>query len=1172
MYISKNFKIFLLFAVFLFGIFLFNNVSTQKVSALGPTVTWCPGEPGNCNHPKVPGSNPQYALCGGSGCITSGLPSGYSASYKGCEGPQQDCDTADVQLNPGQIATQPCGWTNSYKIFGPGGGLFDYIAFYSGDCATPPVNPNNRCSQNPALRYRVFLKNGTQTDWITSAQLTSQYTSVYKLDQFDRIIHGVFIGNVSNNVRFYGRVRLLTPNGPINYYDANAGTNHRIPVEYFLSGNYSLRIISQHPNDSSNSRCSEHNFTILPPPLACGANGCNVNSDCASGNSCVSGQCRLTQCATSPGSCNSICSPKTNVSCSSVCYDNGIPNSQGTCQSGNSCTQGTDGRYTCKRTQCISNPASCAGDGCTVYTQCGGSCIPGGDGTITPTPDPGIPGGPIIIDPPPGGAVMGVAATQSSCAPGFVCSPSTSRCVLQECFNGTASCDTNQCVATCTPTLPAQATLSFPINDARVGLGINNSVNFSFVLNSYGQGCPVNTNSYSLQLNQVEIGQSCGASYVSYGQVTSVNNLLPNKKYCWRVYKANGSRDVLSSVGTFNTFSDAVTVSQNNSVLADVCGSGYSGKFGNPNVTNPIEFNISATKSNSTSTFREIWIAMIRNNVTNQEVMSLDSIRTKVNTERNMGFRYVLAEAPQQPQVFTMSSAGGGWSNAGISSDGTSIANGDGTASVIEVGTSTLFTVTSDTVSGKVKIRFNDSHFSSLYNVYAAVIFTGENGLLYSSDSQTANQFNFRRLRTKAGGTNWGVDLINPGATVSAPTYNQDGTFNVNWSSTDNLSGMKNYVDSYIAATEEGSLINVSDVGDVTPFIGALPTPPTPSNGGITTTALTTKTYRDLKPELGSEFTFSMHVEDNACNKTSTNSQSVGTQPWLLSYKGSVSSNAGIIGVLPSQVSFQIPGTNDINSNFISTYTLISGSSLPARKLSKYDQYTRDYFNTGALPPSDSGFTSWYDYTYNLTQKNLAVANNKGTLNGPVIFNSGNMSQVATTVNGAGVVLSFAGPQNGNNYIVINGNATFNSGFVCDRKLTIFVTGNITINPDFNVGGANCVFIARGDIAVTNGINKTENVALISATPASYDLLNGYFVTDSNFVTSTDNINGPIRKWDGIQINGGVVAKDIVLQRSINLSANALQPATIVIYDPKYREDFGFDFSFNKYSVREDGI
>src|SRR5690606_1531070 len=111
-------------------------------------------------------------------------------------------------------------------------------------------------------------------------------------------------------------------------------------------------------------------------------------------------------------------------------------------------------------------------------------------------------------------------------------------------------------------TVPAQATLSFPINDARVGLGANNSVNFSFVLNSYGQGCPVNTNSYSLQLNQVEIGQSCGASYVSYGQVTSVNNLLPNKKYCWRVYKANGSRDVLSSVGTFNTFSDAVTVSQ----------------------------------------------------------------------------------------------------------------------------------------------------------------------------------------------------------------------------------------------------------------------------------------------------------------------------------------------------------------------------------------------------------------------------------------------------------------------------------------------------------------------------------------------------------------------------------------------------------------------------------
>lgn len=1179
MHISRNLKILLLFAVFVCGFFAINNyvASTNKVSALGPGVTRCPGEPGNCNHPPVPGQD--WKFCGGSSCITDSLPTGYNGFKLGCEGPQADCRGADVRLGDGVLANEPCGWTNMYEVKGPNG-FIDYISWYGGDCATPPVNPNHLCSADFRVRFNIKLKNNAgQSGWVSPGNLSTNWLSQYTLDEIENIKHAVFIGDVSNNVRFYGRVRLETPaldssgrTERINYYDANAGKTHTIPAEWFKAGQYNLRVISQHPNQNP-KLCDEKSFTVRPTPLACGVSGCSTNSDCATGNSCVSGQCRLTQCVNSPTSCNNICSPKTNSACGQGCYNNGVPNSQGTCASGNLCVQNANGTYSCKRTQCVSAPETCNTTGCSIYTQCNQTCNPGipGGGIGEPEPPVNPNPGP---DPGGGGAVMGVTtdAIQSTCAPGYLCNPNTSRCVLAECLDGSASCDSTMCIAQCTPTVPDAATLITPKNDNRVPLGSNNSVNFSFLLGDYGDACPTNNNTYSLQLNQVEIGQPCGATFVSYGQVSTAQNLLPNKRYCWRIVKNNGSRTSISEVASFITYLDTAAIAQDNSVKADVCGGGFSGKLGNTNVSNPIVFDISATKSNSTSVFRELWFAMITSQGSNQNIMSLDSIRTRVNTDRTMGFRYVIP-ASGSPTVYTMTSSGGGWSSAGLSANGTSITNGFGTSNVIEIGTNTTVTVSSNNLTGKVKVQFNDSHSSNQYHVYAAVIYSGGDGNLYSSGSTVANQFNFTRIPTKNGALNWGVDLISPAATVTTPVYNADGTFSVNWSSTDNLSGVKNNIYSYITATEPDSLINEVGFGDITPIIGTTPAPPTVSNGRITTPNLTTKTYRDVRPELGSQFNFIMHVEDNACNKTSTNSESVGTQPWLLSYKGSTSSNSGIVGVVPNQTNFTIPGTSDSSSNFVSTYNLISGNALlPNRKLSKYEQYTRNYFNAGALPPSDSGFTSWYDYTLAMIQRNVPQTNNRGTLNGQTTFNSGNISQTNVTVNGSGISLTFPGQQKGNNYLIVNGNATFNQGFVCDRNIVIFVTGTVTINPDFNVNGTNCVVISRENITIQNGSNKTGNVSLSSSTLASYDIVNGFLVTDGNVITQTDNGNGNTRKWDGLQITGGLVAKDFVLQRSINLSANALQPATIVIHDPRYREIFGVDFSFNRYSIREEGI
>src|SRR6185369_16880028 len=88
----------------------------------------------------------------------------------------------------------------------------------------------------------------------------------------------------------------------------------------------------------------------------------------------------------------------------------------------------------------------------------------------------------------------------------------------------------------------------------------------------------------------------------------------------------------------------------------------------------------------------------------------------------------------------------------------------------------------------------------------------------------------------------------------------------------------------------------------------------------------------------------------------------------------------------------------------------------------------------------------------------------------------------------------------------------------CDLQASIFVQGNLTINPDLTITNPplatpatnqnynGCMYIVKGNVVINGGSNKTPTIATGSATLASYDVVNASIVTDGTFSTPVDTI------------------------------------------------------------------
>ena len=150
-------------------------------------------------------------------------------------------------------------------------------------------------------------------------------------------------------------------------------------------------------------------------------------------------------------------------------------------------------------------------------------------------------------------------------------------------------------------------------------------------------------------------------------------------------------------------------------------------------------------------------------------------------------------------------------------------------------------------------------------------------------------------------------------------------------------------------------------------------------------------------------------------------------------------------------------------------------------------------------------------------------------------------------------------------------NLTIRSGSVCDEQAVIFVTGNLTIDPDLtNLNNRNgCIFIVQGNVTVNNGQQKT-NTGITSDTPSEYDIIEGFFIVNGTFTTTVDSSPGDASKWDGLMIKGGLYSKNLELKRNLNENGNGnLRPAHLFVHDGRYKRIHYDYFKSRFYSLRQ---
>jgi len=282
----------------------------------------------------------------------------------------------------------------------------------------------------------------------------------------------------------------------------------------------------------------------------------------------------------------------------------------------------------------------------------------------------------------------------------------------------------------------------------------------------------------------------------------------------------------------------------------------------------------------------------------------------------------------------------------------------------------------------------------------------------------------------------------------------------------------------------------------------------------------------------------------------------IEAEPWLMVDEGHISANGGIPSITIPNNNINIPDVYTGTANLATSAFAMSGNnSLPSARISSENTYIRNYTNTAITLPPTTVHTTWYDFLL----ERVTLNNNDIP---PAVTTQ-------TTISGS-ISTNLSATPNSKTYRVRTGNMTLNSGAQCNIQGIIFINGNLTINPDFINAASNsngCIFVVSGNVTVNAGTAKT-NLAITSPTLASYDIFEGFIVTDGTFTVVNDP-QAANRKWDGFRLNGGVYANAVSLTRDLNTSANYSQPALIFQFNPRLREIFRADLSFRFYSVRE---
>jgi len=308
---------------------------------------------------------------------------------------------------------------------------------------------------------------------------------------------------------------------------------------------------------------------------------------------------------------------------------------------------------------------------------------------------------------------------------------------------------------------------------------------------------------------------------------------------------------------------------------------------------------------------------------------------------------------------------------------------------------------------------------------------------------------------------------------------------------------------------------------------------------------------------VGANFTFAIVSKDSACNITKATMGVAEPNIWMISYLGNTSANGGYDLDIPNNPTFKVPFSTDVGIPYLSTFNVLSGTTkVPTFRVSKSQTYGINYTNEAVTPPISSNISTWYDLI-----SDRIVRNGKSTLKS----GAGNL-----TVNRvlSGVIGVAAGSKVVYDLI---GNLTINPGSFCDIRGIILVSGDLILNPDNKTANSNsaCLYVVQGNIIVNKSPTKVPIIPTASAVQPNYDIIEGYFITDGTFQTVTNDNPGAANKYQGLYINGGVIADLVDFHRDLNYSANLTDPGIVIKDDPAYKIVFGADVGSREYSLRE---
>lgn len=139
-----------------------------------------------------------------------------------------------------------------------------------------------------------------------------------------------------------------------------------------------------------------------------------------------------------------------------------------------------------------------------------------------------------------------------------------------------------------------------------------------------------------------------------------------------------------------------------------------------------------------------------------------------------------------------------------------------------------------------------------------------------------------------------------------------------------------------------------------------------------------------------------------------------------------------------------------------------------------------------------------------------------------------------------------------------NSNLNINSDFNCNRKVLLFVTGNLTIDGDISNNNSTngCIFIVQGNVTIQDMDPTGSHKSPDGANFPRYDLIEAFIISDGQI--NIPQVDSGVDVRDGLKVHGGLLAfggnPAVLMERSLKLKDNANYPTYILHHDTRYFE------------------